>query len=99
MGAGGGGFSFSPPTAGRQAKIRHKGPGGNDIGRPKRRKIGRIGGPTVGRGFGGKVKMCIRTVYKRIFMNFMVEFAKNRCNLYRLNSIYYCVSSEKPNLY
>ena len=32
-------------------------------------------------------------------MNFMAEFAKNRWNLYRLNSIYYCFSSEKFKLY
>ena len=38
-------------------------------------------------------------MYKSIFMNFMVEFAKNRWNLYRLNSIYYCFSSEKLNFY
>ena len=57
--------------------------GGNGIGGP-RRKIGRIGGPTVGRGSGGKGKMGIPTVYKSIFMNFMLEFVKNRLNLYLL---------------
>ena len=43
--------------------------------------------------------MFIPTVYTRIFMNFMVKFAKNRLNLYKLNFIYYCFSSEKLNLY
>ena len=38
-----------PPTAGGAAKSRQGGPGGQGIGGP-RRKIGRIGGPTVGRG-------------------------------------------------
>ena len=50
-----------------------------------RGKIGTIGGTTVGRGSGGKIKMFILTVYKRIFMNFKTEFAKNR-DLYRINS-------------
>ena len=42
-----------------------RGPGGNGLGGPRRRKIGRTGGPTVGRGSRGQVKMFI-TVYKRI---------------------------------
>ena len=37
------------PPAGRQAKIRQGSQGSNDIGGPRRLKIGRIGGPTVSR--------------------------------------------------
>ena len=84
-----------PPTA---AKLRD-GVRAVTVGGPRRRKIGRIGGPTVGRGVRGKIKMFRPTVYKSIFMNFRVEFAKNRRNLYRPNSIYYCFPLEKPNLY
>ena len=36
------------------------GPGGNDIWGPRRRKIGRIWGPTVSRGSGGKEKCSYR---------------------------------------
>ena len=95
MGERGGDSPPQPPGSGENQA---GGPGGNGIWGPRRRKIGWIWGPTVGRWSGGKIKMFIPTVYKRIFMNFMVEFAKNRSNLYRLNSIYYCFSLEKLNL-
>ena len=75
MGAGGEWWRGNPPphTAGGQAKIRQGVSGGNGIGGPRRRKIGRIGGQKVDRRSGGKVKLFIPTVYKRIFMNFMVK--------------------------
>ena len=70
----------NPPPHNRRGSGENQagGPGGNGIAGPSRRKIARIGGPTIGRGSGGKITMFIPTVYKRIFMNFMVEFAKNR---------------------
>ena len=50
------------PPAVRRKSGRGWGPGGNGIGGPERRKIGRIGGPTVVSASGGKVKMCMPTV-------------------------------------
>ena len=74
MGTGG----DPPPNRRGSGENQAGGPGSNGIGGPRRRKIGRIWGPTIGMGSGAKIKMFIPTVYKRIFMNFMVEFAKNR---------------------
>ena len=69
---GGGESPIPPPLTAAKGR---RGPGGYGIGGSGRRKIGRIGVSTVGRGSDGKEKMFIRTVYKRVFM---VEFAKNR---------------------
>ncbi|KAF0146870.1 MAG: hypothetical protein FD143_3197 [Ignavibacteria bacterium] len=81
---GRGGDGGIPPNCRGSGENQARGPGGNGIGCPMRRKIGRIGGPTVGRGSDGrqgvrgKIKMFIPTDYKSILMTFMVEFAKNR---------------------
>ena len=69
------GGGIPPPNRQGSGENQGGGPGGNGIGGPRRRKIGRIGSPTVGRGSGDKIKMFMPTVYTRIFMNFMVEFA------------------------
>ena len=70
-----------PPPLNRRRSVENEagGPGSNDSGGLRMRKIARYDrGSTVGRGSRGKVKMFIPTVCKRILLNFSVEIAKNR---------------------
>ena len=50
IGGQGGGNGDPPPNRHGSGENQARGPGGNGIGGPRRRKIGMIRGPTVGRG-------------------------------------------------
>ena len=64
---GRGGWDSPPPNRQGSGENQARGPGGNGIGGPRRRKIGRIWGPTVGRGSGVRSK-CAYQQFIRKFL-------------------------------
>ena len=56
----------NPPPNRRGSRENQAGdPGGNGLGGPRRRQIGRIGGPTVGRGSGLRLKRSYRQFIRK----------------------------------